>query len=495
MERDRILVDLTDLVEWYQQHNTVSGIQRVVQQLCSVPDVWDRDDVVFVYRPGPKSSFYRLDKRIIFDLVNEERVRLSVHRLRDMRGAWPLRHKIHDLYVRARKQPDQINPWIKKNVTWKTAALAPLLPLLPLLPLMRRLLLSDRKITVQSGDKVFITGAFWVFPDASDFYRTLSKIDGVEVIAILYDLIPLSHPYFCHEHLVEEFEGQIKKVLAICSRFFAISEYVRDDFLRFMDANGYDRKPVEVMSFGFGLPPIKEDPVKDAKSLKSFGLEQDRFALVVGTLEPRKNPVVLLDAWKKLYEKYGDQTPKLVFVGKMGWKIEWFFDDLRRVNHLNQLVRHHKGVRDRDLSMLYRRADVVLFPSFAEGWGLPVEEAVAYGKHVLASNATSVPEAGRDAAFYFDPLDADAIVREVSHCLDDENYLAEREAIVSKRAEKWSQEFTWKRSASGVLRYILERKSPRFHDIEADEMPSQLNGSVIPKEALGSMPTAALSNP
>lgn len=130
------------------------------------------------------------------------------------------------------------------------------------------------------------------------------------------------------------------------------------------------------------------------------------YFLCVGTIEPRKNHLLLLNLWRDMAERMpAAAVPKLVIVGRRGWENEQVLDMLDRCPALVPHVEERNGCSDRALRDLLRGARALLLPSFAEGYGMPVAEALSVGTPVICSDLPALHEAGGDAPDFRDPLD------------------------------------------------------------------------------------------
>src|SRR5690606_4266816 len=124
--------------------------------------------------------------------------------------------------------------------------------------------------------------------------------------------------------------------------------------------------------------------------LREYGID-DRFILYVGTIEPRKNIDVLLKAYKEIIKETG-LPQKLVLCGKLGWRYQSILDTIEADEELKRRVIHPGYVPDDILPLLYREADVFVYPSLYEGFGLPPLEAMTCGTPVIVSNTSSLPD-------------------------------------------------------------------------------------------------------
>jgi glycosyltransferase involved in cell wall biosynthesis len=187
---------------------------------------------------------------------------------------------------------------------------------------------------------------------------------------------------------------------------------------------------------------------------------QEPFILSVGTLQPRKNYVRLIEAFARLPLT----TYQLLIAGGKGWLYQDIYAAIDRL-HLQDRARVLDFVADDDLPALYAMATLFVYPSFYEGFGIPILEAMACGAPVISSNTSSMPEVGGDpsagsgeaAALYFDPRDVDALAEAMQRALADD---ALRAALRRKGFEQ-VKKFSWEKAA-GELRGYLEILNSKF---------------------------------
>ena len=141
---------------------------------------------------------------------------------------------------------------------------------------------------------------------------------------------------------------------------------------------------------------------------------RDPYFVVLSTIEPRKNHLLLLNIWRRMVETLGaERTPHLAIVGRRGWENENVIDMLDRCTTIQDHVHEYSGLSDARLSALLRRARALLCPSFAEGFGMPVTEALLSGTPVICSDLPALREAGGDVPDFIDPLDGPEWIRAI----------------------------------------------------------------------------------
>jgi glycosyltransferase involved in cell wall biosynthesis len=192
---------------------------------------------------------------------------------------------------------------------------------------------------------------------------------------------------------------------------------------------------------GSGAEPI--DAAAAKSELEAIGVSPERpYVLTVGNLQPRKNLVRLVNAFKALVQQGRDID--LVVVGPRHYRSD---DAVEAAAGVNERVHFTGYVTDRQLAAAYRCATLFVFPSLYEGFGLPALEAMAHGVPIASSDAGSLPEVCGEAAVYFDPLSVDAIAGSIDRLLQDAEL---RRRLVAMGASR-VKEFTWARTAAMTL--------------------------------------------
>jgi glycosyltransferase involved in cell wall biosynthesis len=281
-----------------------------------------------------------------------------------------------------------------------------------------------------------LTGPLDLF-HSPDF--VLPPTAGVPAILTVHDLSFLRVPQFFVPGFREYLEGAVKRAVGRARHILADSASTRRDLIELMAV-----EPARVSVLYPGVEarfqPI-QDPIELGQVCARYGLP-DRFVLGLSTLQPRKNFDGLIKAFQRLLSEQGNDPEiaglHLVIVGGKGWMYE---EMLTLVEHagLGNLVHFPGFAADEDLPALYSLASAFAFPSWYEGFGLPVLESMACGTPVVAADNSSLPEAVGEAGLMVDAGDTEALADALG-CLMKDSVLRERLMVAGR---KQARRFSW----------------------------------------------------
>ncbi|MBN1993930.1 MAG: glycosyltransferase family 4 protein [Anaerolineae bacterium] len=295
-------------------------------------------------------------------------------------------------------------------------------------------------------DKTF--GATEIFHATN---HLLAHFQHARTVYTLHDLIFLHYPEYHLAYNRWYLTLTMPLYLKAADMIVTPSECSKRDAIKFY---GIAAEKIKVI-YEAPAPTFKPvtDPANLARVRQTYHLPE-KYILHVATIEPRKNLIRLLDAFKPLLADWPDL--KLVLVGKKGWLFESFFQHLQ-ASGLAENVIFPGYVAEADLPAFYQLAAIFAFPSLYEGFGLGPLEAMACGTPVVCSNSSSLPEVAGDAGLLVDPTDTAALHQTLRRILED----AELRANLVQRGLAQAQKFTWARAVTELEAVYESLKSKR----------------------------------
>ncbi|TCT04018.1 glycosyltransferase involved in cell wall biosynthesis [Aquabacter spiritensis] len=247
---------------------------------------------------------------------------------------------------------------------------------------------------------VYLNVAQYAYSDC-EAYRWLDRRPDVRPVFLVHDLLPLDYPEFFVPGEGERFARRISMALTRGRGLIVTSEDVRARVQDEMARRGHARLPVLVAPFPSPLTCPAPNPIDE-------DLSAHPYFVMVATIEPRKNHLLMLSIWRELAKAAaaeGKAVPKLILVGRRGRENEQIVDVLDRGRLTQPHVLEIPFLAPTDLSRLIANARGLLMPSFAEGYGLPLVEALAMGTPVVATDAPVFREVTQGLALYRSPID------------------------------------------------------------------------------------------
>lgn len=259
-------------------------------------------------------------------------------------------------------------------------------------------------------------------------------------ILTIHDIRPIVHPEWATKVLREYFEGPIRQCAKNMDVIIADSEYSKKDVV---ECFGISENKIKVIYSGL-YPENKF--LGEGELVKKLNLSKDNYILSVSALDLNKNQIGLIKSYIIFKERHPDNDMKLVLVGPIRDN-----EGIREVlSHNQQIAKDiiYTGyVTDEELVWLYRNTYAFIYPSFFEGFGLPILEALSVGRAVICSNTTSMPEVGGDAVEYCNPYDLESIVSAMENVVLNETRKIELESKAMNQAAK----FSYKKAARELM--------------------------------------------
>lgn len=266
-------------------------------------------------------------------------------------------------------------------------------------------------------------------------------------VSVVHDLTAWTHPHWHAGRTVVGFLPLWERTAERAARFICVSGATARELERL-----YPETAGRIRVVPNGVDPEfvpSSDAARQERTRKRYAGGR-RFLLYLGTLEPRKNVTALVSACERVWRRRRS-SPDLVLAGGTGWKTAPLHRRIARSPFRDKI--HLPGYASRDAARdLYQAAEAFVYPSFVEGFGLPVVEAMACGVPVVASTAEALREVGGDAVLYADPEKPDALAEEIERALEDDSTRARLRSAGPLRAAR----FSWAAASEGTAMVLEE---------------------------------------
>ncbi len=386
-------IDVTDLVEFLQRKESVSGVQRVVVE--TTPRILATDNNAHA---------------VVLDRT---------------RGAF--------IALNAQEQQNLITTGVRSNTNRDELAQQATLTL--------NRAKTANAIELRTNSTLVFLGALWI-ADSLMLAARDAHARGARLVTLLYDLTPVMETG--HTAAVNRlFDRYLHLIATAASRVPAISQSSRNDFVDYCSQHELPAPSGGVTGLPSGLSPTQQTGNPWPRE----------YVLFVGTIESRKNHLLALRAWQELINKLGaENVPDLVCIGRLGWNSNEFIDQYLATGGLGGKVSVlSTSVSDADLASFYEHCEFTIYPSRYEGWGLPVSESLAFAKLPIVANNSSLPEAGGDLAVYFESENQASLVTAVEQYGLNKVNRREREQRITQQP---MQAVTWDHVASVLINEI-----------------------------------------
>jgi alpha-1,2-rhamnosyltransferase len=389
----RLLVECTHV---FQHPKVNSGIQRVVRNVVNqLPESVDGVECIPVVML--KGKLYRVLMLGALNIPFFDQLMSVGGRLER------LAHRFWQLHQRLDKR--FTSKWAARAlyVAYRLTALACFSIPLRIIEGINQYQLPKRctPLQHQPGDQLVLLDSSW----HTDFFPFAERLkrDGVGIVSVIYDLIPLTHPQFYDTRLVQVFNEWFDWITRTADGYVAISATVRDQVREEVQRRLGPAKANELwfdyFHLGSELDLSEATAAVEPRLAKLFEAPEPVF-LMVSTIEPRKNHDYLLDAFELAWA--AGSNARLCIAGRIGWKCDALLARVRNHPQLNKHLFMFNDLSDTSLEHAYSHARSLVFPSYVEGFGLPLVEAMQRGLPAMGSDISVFREIGGEFMAYFD---------------------------------------------------------------------------------------------
>jgi len=289
-------------------------------------------------------------------------------------------------------------------------------------------------------DILFLSDAFW----KDSIYKSICNIkaSGVKLMMLIYDLIPVTHPTLFDNVNQSSYIKCLNELLDNVRGVISISKSSLADIESYI-SNAKSGVHFDYFYLGADFSAVGRISGDIRTELKTTYVSGSVY-LAVGTIEPRKNHNYLLDAFQKLWEQ--GYNIKLCIVGRVGWKCDDILKRIETSTEIGERLFHFENLNDDELAYCYHKSKAVICSSIIEGFGLPIVEAMHYGKPVFASDISVFREIGKEYPVYFELADSSSLAGIITSF---ENGLLDRNFAY----QKW---LTWDESIDDLLKKVVD---------------------------------------
>jgi glycosyltransferase involved in cell wall biosynthesis len=340
---------------------------------------------------------------------------------------------------------------------------------------LKRLLQSKKYFRFPKGSLLLNLGTSWWLQNYFLNVRMAKSLYSVKYIPFVHDFIPAMTPEHCVDELRQDFNSWAIGAFDHADHFLVNSKATLNDLRAVANRLGHPVPDAQVVTLDADFRKSLEsvELLDPTYLLYTKDLQKENYVLFVATIESRKNHIAAFSVWLKLLKKYGAKNvPKLVCVGNDGWLNDAAYSKLRASELLSRHVIMLQKISDAALAVLYENCLCTLYPSSYEGWGLPVTEALCFGKLPIISNSSSLPEAGGEFAEYFDVDSEKDLMAAVERVIFDDEYRRERERKIVASFQPRS----WAEISREIIEHLRSWHAPAGRSRQSDEDESPMSG-------------------
>ncbi len=290
---------------------------------------------------------------------------------------------------------------------------------------------------IGEGTVFFDLDAAWMCRLKRSYLLPILKKQGARIIAHIYDIISVTNPQYCLERGVYNFMDYIGAHLQYADEFIVNAQATADELERLANRLECRLPGCTVVPLGADFHAMETVRAEEVNGSLAEAVSKGSFVLMVGTIEPRKNHKLLLEAYDIGLKQAG---LNIIMAGYMGWNMEEFEQKLKNHPDFGKGVYHFTGLSDKEISYLYQNAKCLVFASYTEGYGLPIIEALQRGTPVVAADVPVLREVGGDFCLWFEQDNVADLAKKVL-ATEEKNKTVLQETIGKLPVVTWEESF------------------------------------------------------
>ena len=273
------------------------------------------------------------------------------------------------------------------------------------------------------------------------------KEKGVKIVFLIHDILPILYEHYFAKGTKQKHETYIQDISKVADLLFTTTKIGKKDLKNYLCFQNLKSPKIKILPLGANITPIDKNKIEKPPS----HIATQHMFLMVGTVEPRKAYNQVLEAFTSLWEKNPNNTnaPILTIIGKKGWLVE---DTLKMIqNHplLNKNLFYLDKVSDDELYNYYEKAHTLILASHAEGFGLPLIEAIYHKKHIIARDIPVFREiAGNYCTYFKDTKNSSDIISAIKSSLEETNKKQKT------NNDKHYKAYSWQEHTKLLLEYL-----------------------------------------
>lgn len=322
-----------------------------------------------------------------------------------------------------------------------------------------------RRIVTREGDILFCP-AYWHDIDPKT-YRAI-KQRGCKIAILVHDILPVLYPQYYDYPWRYHFEQKLRASFSYTDKYFAVSRFTRDCVMQFATSNFLPRREIAVALNGldnFGFSCLAADVLPTSTNLARFLERFPTFLLMVGSIEPKKGHIHIIEHLKTLWDE-GYDLPLLI-VGRAGWMSEAVIEAFRDTIVAEKWVFWYDDLNDIDLAIAFKRAQFLIFGSDVEGFGLPMIEALHFGCPVIANDTPISREILAKYGLFYQKQNEG--LRDLLLAYAHEEAYGRVKASINDF--RWP---SWRECTEGLFNQLIDMNHPRNRFTEADQIAKTL---------------------